>query len=81
LLLASWNGGINTLEALTVLRLKLKKWNRDVFGDVKKKKEELMREIQVVQDALDVHQSDDMLRKEEDLIKAFDVVLEQEEII
>lgn len=52
-----------------------------MFGDVKKKKEELMREIQVVQDALDVHQSDDMLRKEEDLIKAFDVVLEQEEII
>jgi len=81
MLLASWNGGISTAEALAVLRFKLKKWNREVFGDVKKKKEDLMKEIKDIQDALELSQSDDMLRKEEDLIKAFDVVLEQKEII
>lgn len=79
--MASWDVGLKTPEALNELRVKLKRWNRDVFGDVHKKKEALMGEIKLSQDALDVTQTDALLRKEEELIQAFDVVLEQEETI
>lgn len=40
-----------------------------------------MRELKVVQDLLDVAPTDDLLGKEEILIKEFDAVLEQEEVI
>lgn len=81
LLLASWNGNINTPEALNGLRKTLSKWNKEVFGDVQKRKEKLMREIKEVQDMLDHNQSDALLKREEDLTCEFDVVLEQEEMI
>ena len=81
MLSASWNASLNTPAALEELKVKLKKWNRDVFGDIKKKKENLMLEIKAVQDMLDVSQSDDLLRKEDESLKAFDVVLEQEELV
>lgn len=34
-----------------------------------------------MQELLDLHQSDDLLKKEEELLKDFDVVLEQEEVV
>ena len=74
LLSASWNAILNTPAALEEMKVKLKKWNRDVIGDTKKKKENLMLEIKAVQDMLDVSQSDDLLRKEDESLKAFDVV-------
>ena len=81
LLSASWNAILNTPAALEEMKVKLKKWNRDVIGDTKKKKENLMLEIKAVQDMLDVSQSDDLLRKEDESLKAFDVVLKQEELV
>lgn len=38
LLLSSWNGSMSTPTALNELRVKLKKWNREVFGDVQRRK-------------------------------------------
>ncbi|KAG7579386.1 Ribonuclease H domain [Arabidopsis thaliana x Arabidopsis arenosa] len=81
LLLTSWNGNINTPESLNGLRKTLSKWNKEVFGDVQKRKEKLMREIKEVQDMLDHNQSDALLKREEDLTREFDVVLEHEEMI
>ena len=40
-----------------------------------------MQEIATVQDLLDIHQTNDLLGKEEALVKEFEVVLEQEEMI
>lgn len=40
-----------------------------------------MNEIKALQDVLEHSQTDDMLRKEEELIKEFEVVLEQEEMV
>jgi len=40
-----------------------------------------MGEIKRMQDLLDGHQTDDLLKREEELLKEFDVVLEQEEIV
>lgn len=79
LLVNSWNPSIPTPVALHGLQGKLKKWNKEVFGDIHTRKESLCREIQEVQDLLDVVPSDDLLAKEEQLMKSLDVCLEQEE--
>lgn len=81
LLQHSWNSTLTTPEALNGLRVRLKRWNREVFGDINKRKELLVNEIKSVQDLLDVSQSDELLHKEEELIKELDVVMEQEEIV
>ncbi|XP_010513759.1 PREDICTED: uncharacterized protein LOC104789811 [Camelina sativa] len=81
LLRSSWDERLNTLEALKSLQKTLKRWNRKVFGDIQKRKEGLMREIKLVQDSLDHTQSDDLLNKEEGLLKEFEAVLEQEETL
>ncbi|CAL9246878.1 unnamed protein product, partial [Arabidopsis halleri] len=49
------------------LQIKLKEWNREVFGDIQKRKDQLMAEIKAVQDRLDTNQTDALLRKEETL--------------
>ncbi|CAA7037252.1 unnamed protein product [Microthlaspi erraticum] len=81
LLTASWRGERSTPQALDSLRMTLKKWNREVFGDVQRRKEKLLSEIQHVQDSLENNQSDSLLAREERLLKEFDVILEQEELI
>lgn len=81
LLVASWDAQLKTPEALNVLRVKLQKWNREVFGDVKRRKEVLLADIKKVQDDLEVSPTDALLEKEDELLKAFEVVLEQEEIL
>lgn len=63
------------------LQRKLKKWNREVFGDVQARKEKLISEIKTVQALLDQYQTDDLLNKEAGFLTEFDVVLEQEEMI
>ncbi|KAG7534372.1 Endonuclease/exonuclease/phosphatase superfamily [Arabidopsis thaliana x Arabidopsis arenosa] len=81
LLEASWDNTLTTQAALEKLRILLKSWNKEVFGDVQRRKEKLMNEIKVIQDLLEVNQTNDLLREEEEKIKEFDVVLEQEEMI
>ena len=61
--------------------MKLKKWNRDVFGDIQKKKEKLTGDLKRIQDILEITQTDDLLNQEEMLLKEFDIVLKQEEIL
>lgn len=81
LLDASWNRNIDTREALRSLQTRLKKWNREVFGDVQVRKEKLLTEINETQALIDHHQTEALLNKEADLQKELDVVLEQEEMI
>ncbi|KAG7567714.1 Ribonuclease H domain [Arabidopsis thaliana x Arabidopsis arenosa] len=80
-LMAPWNPALSTPEALKGLQVRLKKWNKEVFGDIHVRKEKLVAEIKEVQDLLDVLQSDELLAKEEQLLKSFDTVLEQEETL
>lgn len=81
MLKASWDSRLSTPEALNRLRGKLRKWNRDVFGNVNTKKAELLQEINAVQGLIDAAQTDDLLRKEDQLLKRFDDLLEQEETL
>lgn len=81
LLVSSWNNSLSTTEALNNLRVKLRKWNKEVFGDVQRRKDKLMQELNSVQGRLEVTQSDTLLQEEDQLIKELDTVLEQEEMI
>lgn len=81
LLTASWKRDISTAAALVSLKDTLRRWNREVFGDVMKRKEKLLVEIKTVQDSLEVTPTDALLEREELLLKEFDSVLEQEELI
>lgn len=74
----SWNRELSTPEALNGLKMRLKKWNREVFGDVNRRKDQLMTEIKEVQDLIDITQTDVLLQKEEELCKELDIVLAQE---
>ncbi|CAA7053635.1 unnamed protein product [Microthlaspi erraticum] len=75
LLSASWDPNIDTRKALAKLEKVLRKWNKEIFGDIKTRKEKLVKEIQEVQDELERHSSDALLQLEANLIKEFDVVL------
>ncbi|KAG7591715.1 Zinc finger CCHC-type [Arabidopsis thaliana x Arabidopsis arenosa] len=77
----SWKRDLSTPQALYGLQIILKKWNKEVFGDIQQKKDKLVGEIKAVQNLIELNQTDDLLRKEETLIKEFDVVLEQEELV
>ncbi|WZZ66780.1 hypothetical protein YC2023_078150 [Brassica napus] len=81
LLSTSWNRELSTPEALVVLKTKLQKWNKEIFGDVRKRKEKLLGEIKEIQEELERNLNDDLLIREATLQKEFDVVLEQEEVL
>lgn len=81
LLSASWNREMRTPEALALLKVKLKKWNKEVFGDLKQRKEKLMNDIKGIQEELERNPTDALLGREAALQKEFDVVLEQEEVL
>lgn len=81
LLANSWNGELTTPDALKGLQVTLQKWNSEIFGDIQKRKDKLSLDIKVVQDQLDLHQTNILIQKEEELLKELYVVLEQEEIL
>ncbi|CAA7036501.1 unnamed protein product [Microthlaspi erraticum] len=81
LLKTSWRRDLSTNEALRVLQRTLVRWNKEVFGDVTKRKEGLLKEIVEVQEALETGLTDAILEREEFLMKELDVVLEQEEVL
>ncbi|XP_048611877.1 uncharacterized protein LOC125586108 [Brassica napus] len=81
ILAASWNGEMRTPEALVALKAKLKKWNKEIFGDVKQRKGKLISDIKGIQEELERNPTDDLLLREAGLQKEFDVVLEQEEML
>ncbi|KAG7551702.1 Ribonuclease H domain [Arabidopsis thaliana x Arabidopsis arenosa] len=81
LLTASWDTGLSTLEALERLQGKMRKWNKEVFGDINRRKAELVAEITIVQNLIEAAQTDDLLAREEQLLKSFDTLLEQEEVL
>ncbi|CAA7048083.1 unnamed protein product [Microthlaspi erraticum] len=77
---SKWDGEVDTPRALEK-RAVLRRWNRDVFGDIQKRKERLSLEIEAVQNLLDITQTDTLLEREEGLLKDLDVLLEQEETL
>ncbi|XP_013739955.2 uncharacterized protein LOC106442870 [Brassica napus] len=79
LLVSSWNGEMSTPEALVSLKEKLKKWNKEIFGDVSMRKEKLLGEIKEIQEELESNPNDVLIAREAVLQKEFDIVLEQEE--
>ncbi|CAA7027588.1 unnamed protein product [Microthlaspi erraticum] len=81
LLSASWDPNIDTRRALSKLESVLKKWNKEVFGDVQARKDKLVKDLKEVQEEIEHHQSDLLLQREAELQKEFDTVLEQEELI
>lgn len=80
-LAASWDLEINTIEALNRLGVTLRKWNKEGFGNVQRRKEKLVLEIEDIQKKIEENQSDALLAKEGELLKEFEIVLEQEEVI
>lgn len=66
---------------LNGLKWRLRKQNKEVFGDIQRRKESLVNEIKTVHDLLEVAQYVDLLAKEEQLLKSFDIILEQEETL
>lgn len=78
LLSASWDANIDTRQALGKLEGILRKWNKEVFGDVQRRKDKLVEEIKKVQDCLERHQTDVLIQREVELVKEYDVVLAQE---
>lgn len=81
MLAASWDWEIDTREALNRLGVTLRKWNKEVFGNVQRRKEKLVLEIEDIQKNIEDNQSDALLAKEGELLKEFEIVLEQEEVI
>ena len=72
---------MTTPKALAELQKKLRKWNKEVFGNIQLRKEKMMGEIKGIQDLLMVSQSDLLLAQEEKLLTEFDIILEQEETL
>lgn len=81
LLEISWDRGLSTPAALNALKKILRKWNREVFGDVQRRKDGLLNKIKSLQDQLDIHQTDSLLEEEAVLINELEVVLAQEEVM
>ncbi|XP_019094473.1 PREDICTED: uncharacterized protein LOC109129898 [Camelina sativa] len=77
----SWSSALSTPAALDALKWRLKKWNREVFGHINTRKEGLVRELKEIQDLLAVVQTDELICKEEQLLKDFETLLEQEETL
>lgn len=53
LLANSWNSSINTQESLGNLQVFLRKWNKQVFGDIQGRKDKLVKDITEVQNSID----------------------------
>ena len=49
----SWNRNIETKAALKNLQVVLRKWNKEVFGEIQVQKEKTMKEIKEVQEETD----------------------------
>ena len=81
LLTASWDRDIDTREALRRLEVTLRKWNKEVFRNVQRRKEDLLMEITEIHDKIEQDLSDEILVKEGELLKELEIVLEQEEVL
>ena len=81
LLVSSWSRDLTTPKALTQLERTLRMWNKEVFGEIQVRKEQLMSDINMVQGLLDHTHTNALLGREAELLKEFEVVLEQEEML
>lgn len=59
----------------------LRRWNKQVFGDIQGKKEKLVKDITEVQSLIDICPSDVLFVREENLVQELEIVLEQEEMV
>ncbi|CAA7057596.1 unnamed protein product [Microthlaspi erraticum] len=56
LLSASWDPNIDTRNALSKVERVLRRWNKEVFGDVQRRKDELAKELIRVQEDIEQQQ-------------------------
>ncbi|KAL8161182.1 hypothetical protein V2J09_012671 [Rumex salicifolius] len=81
ILSASWDPNISTPAALNVLKYKLKKRNKEVFGNIFARKERLISEIMDIRSLQEVAVTDTLLAEEERVVAELDLVLNQEELL
>ncbi|KAL8152543.1 hypothetical protein V2J09_010303 [Rumex salicifolius] len=81
ILSTSWDPNISTPAALNVLKNKLKKWNKEVFGNIFARKERLISEIMDIRSLQEVAVTDALLAEEERVAAELDLVLNQEELL
>lgn len=63
------------------MKVKLQKSNKEIFGDVRHRKEKLFEDLKGVHERLERDPTDELLQRETTLQKELDVVLEQEEVL
>ncbi|XP_061376477.1 uncharacterized protein LOC133318493, partial [Gastrolobium bilobum] len=77
----NWHVHMNITDCLKVLTPCIKEWNKKVFGNIKHRKNKLMRRLEGIQRAISEHNKD-YLEKVECKIKAeLEEVLDQEELL
>ncbi|KAL8150228.1 hypothetical protein V2J09_020036 [Rumex salicifolius] len=79
-LVEKWNRNRNTPEALHELTSDLRQWNKEVFGNLKFRKNKLMARIDGIQVALDNGVADRILELHESLQEELAILLHQEEM-
>ncbi|KAL8151999.1 hypothetical protein V2J09_021807 [Rumex salicifolius] len=79
-LVEKWNRNRNTPEALHELTSDLRKWNKEVFGNLKVRKNKLMARIDGIQVALDNGAADRILELHDSLQEELAILLHQEEM-
>ncbi|KAL7260635.1 hypothetical protein ACSBR1_006322 [Camellia fascicularis] len=79
---SSWsNMNNNLLDSTTEFTIRVKKWNREVFDNIFKKKRHLLARIEGIQKALTDNFSHSLFTLEKNLITQFNNVLLQEEML
>ncbi|XP_024190144.1 uncharacterized protein LOC112194121 [Rosa chinensis] len=78
----AWNNTVgNLLDKTNLLASELNTWNKDVFGNIFKKKRRLLARIAGIQKKLCVHDNPFLLNLEKELIKQYELVRDQEAML
>ncbi|XP_074265135.1 uncharacterized protein LOC141587559 [Silene latifolia] len=77
----SWTVGSSLVDQLSSLSHKLQNWNQEVFGNIFRKKRELLARIEGCQKHLSIKRENNLIKLEAKLRRELDEVLEREELL
>lgn len=77
---SNWNHDGNLTEKLSCLTMKMRRWSREVFGNIKLKKTRCLDRIRGIQLALSQNGSNYLKQLEEELVAEYNELLNQEEV-
>ncbi|XP_071939846.1 uncharacterized protein [Coffea arabica] len=77
----SWNNNVDLLENVKIFTEKIGNWNREVFGNILRRKKRCQARINGIQRSLSRQPSTHLLGLEKKLIAEYNTILEQEEIM